>query len=188
MSATCPHCSAANPTEAQFCESCGKALPAGLPRGPRIIGEREFASSSAGRDLQLQQLNRKARTVTNTLAVLCVLQFIGSAVLLAVSRSGSFQPQEQRLFLAMAITVGIAGAVFLGLSLWSRRSPLAAAIVGLVILITWWTADAVIQPLTILQGIIIKIIVIAALVRAIQAGVSYRALKRQLESTPPGAA
>jgi hypothetical protein len=73
--------------------------------------------------------------------------------------------------------VGV-GVIFLALYFWARKQPLPAAIVGLVLFITYVVLLAVLNPATIAQGILMKIIVIAVLVNSIQAGVKYRQLQQ----------
>jgi hypothetical protein len=91
------------------------------------------------------------------------------------------------------ITIFGIGAMFWGLWGWSRFNPLPAAIVGLVIYVTLWVLDLVMYFVTAskvragspnvgaspLNGIILRIIVIAILAKAIGAGVKYRQLQRQ---------
>ncbi|MGC3970787.1 MAG: hypothetical protein QM775_26670 [Pirellulales bacterium] len=71
------------------------------------------------------------------------------------------------------ILFGIAGA-FWALALWSRKSPLPASIVGLVLYVSLHVLDAVVDPTTIAKGFIMKIFIIVLLVQAIQAGLKYR--------------
>ena len=58
---TCPHCGAANPAGAAFCESCGKALPSGVASTPRVVGGDAIASTAAGQQLQGEQLQKQAK-------------------------------------------------------------------------------------------------------------------------------
>jgi hypothetical protein len=185
MPIACPHCAASNRDALNFCESCGKALPDPNARGPRIVSEKEFATSAVGRELQVEQLHRKARTVSTTLYVVAVLQFLAAAVVfgLSVTMRANADADAKRAMLVLSITTGVLGAIFLGLGIWSRRSPLGAAIVGLVLFVSFIAADAVMNPLSLLQGIVVKAIIIIALIRATQAGLKYRALKRELALT-----
>ena len=69
--------------------------------------------------------------------------------------------------------------VFFALYFWARKQPLPASIVGLLVYVTMHLLDAIADPTAIARGIIMKIIIIAILVNAIQAGVKYRQLQRQ---------
>lgn len=96
------------------------------------------------------------------------------------------------MIVALAVIFGIA-AIFFGLYFWARVNPLPAAIVGLVIYVTLWVLDIVLTTAAManapagsrqpgagpFNGIIIRIIIIAILVRAIQAGSQHRKLLRQ---------
>src|SRR5687767_13956081 len=76
------------------------------------------------------------------------------------------------------IVFGLAAAFF-ALWLWSRVNPFAASIVGLVLFVSIHLLDAVVDPMALIRGILVKIIVIAVLIKAIQAGAEYRKLKKQ---------
>ena len=86
-------------------------------------------------------------------------------------------PAETRNIIMVSV-FGIA-AVFFALYFWARKQPLPASIVGLILFITVHLLDAIADPAALARGLIMKIIIIAILVNAIQAGVKYRQLQRQ---------
>lgn len=183
MSVNCPHCQAANEDGSQFCVSCGKALPI-ASGGPRVVSGKGFAASSTGQSLQLDELQKQARSAFRILLTIAILQLIVAALAIGAyflippsSTPSTFSPAA---LMGIGIVVGIVGLLFLGLSLWARRSPLPAAITGLVVLISLWVLDILANPAAIAQGILIKILIIAALGKAVSAGMKHRALRRQL--------
>ena len=68
----------------------------------------------------------------------------------------------------------ILGAVMVGLALWGRRAPLAAAIVAAATYATVIVASAIVDPATIAQGLYMKIIIVLFLFRGIQGGLALR--------------
>lgn len=177
---TCPHCSAGNVDSSQFCESCGLALPTPGMNGARVVKGKEFAASDAGRDLQLVQLGKQARSAKNIMLTLGILQLAGAAALFALSAGMS--SQDAMLFRVLGAVLGAIGLLYLGLALWALRSPLAASIVGLVFYVTLNLVGAVVSPVSISRGVIVKIIVIGVMAKAISAGLKHRELKRHLQS------
>ena len=65
------------------------------------------------------------------------------------------------------------GVVFVVLGFAVHKAPVACTVTGLVLYIAAIAVFAVLEPLTIVQGIIIKIFIILAMVKAVQAAVAY---------------
>lgn len=75
----------------------------------------------------------------------------------------------------LAINLGLA-AVYMLLWWWAKRKPLPASIIALLLFITTNVINAVIQPSSIYQGLLLKIFFTLALVRAIYAANEERGL------------
>lgn len=82
-------------------------------------------------------------------------------------------------FLNLAVTVSALGIVYLGLWMWAKRAPFAAALVALILYVSLLALDAVMQPEAIARGIIIKVLIIAGLTKAVSSG---HALKKASEA------
>ncbi|MFZ4573815.1 MAG: hypothetical protein ACOYN0_05420 [Phycisphaerales bacterium] len=74
-----------------------------------------------------------------------------------------------------AIVCGI-GAIFVGLAIWARSSPLPASIVGLTVYGSILLIGAINNPASAVQGGLVHVIIIGVLARAIQAGLKYKKL------------
>jgi hypothetical protein len=192
MSIACPHCGVANPDNSGFCASCGKALPSPSAAGPRVLGASDFAGSRAGQELQAQDLQKKMKTAFSILLTLGILQLVlgGAALAIGIALRGSNtqpattpggQTLDATALIGIGVVVGALGFLFLGLAIWARFAPFPAAIVGLVLYCSIWLLDIVMDPSMALRGIIIKILIIAALAKAVSAGAQYRALRRQMQ-------
>ena len=113
---------------------------------------------------------------------------IGTAVMIAVciwiatgeTTQGSLGYNIIITAVLLITLFGIA-ALFYGLYFWARRNPLPAAIVGLTLFVTLHLIDAIADPTQLARGIIMKVIIVAMLVQAIQAGVKYKRLLPQLQ-------
>lgn len=180
----CPHCSAMNGLDSSFCESCGKALPTQEPAGPRIVTGADMATTEAGQELQSRELAKQARKAAGALLAVAILQAIfGTIILFGMGAFADDAPDNGINAAVIGSVYGIA-VVFFALYLWARKSPLPAAIVGLVVFVSLHSFEAVVDPTSLGRGIIVKIIIIVVLVKAIQAGIQYRKLSQESAGGP----
>ncbi len=173
--ASCPHCGGDNPDGAAFCASCGKALPTGGT--PRVTTGEDFAHTAVGRGLQADQLRKQSSSASTWLFLVAALMAIGGMVVWGMLQNKGEEARKLATTL-MAVNLGLAG-LFAALGVWARFNPLPASIVGLVLFITLQVVNVVIDPTTIAQGILVKILVIAALAKAVSAGLKYKQLMAQ---------
>lgn len=175
----CPHCNAEVTNGVQFCTSCGKAVAVGSAT-PRIVNEeRGIATSVAGQSLQGEVLRKTMKKAFTGLMVVAVLQVLGFAFIVLVFTQAS-TPQVKAGALVMCIITGVLAALFLGLAIWSRFHPFPAAVTGLVILVTLWSIGVIANPASVLDGIFLNAIILALLIRSVQAGLAHRKLKREM--------
>jgi hypothetical protein len=111
---------------------------------------------------------------------LSILQLLAGLVFLVIY-FGDSQTAKSRAYLAIAVTMAVLGLVYMGLWIWAKTAPFAAALVALIIYVTVLALDGVFAPQQIAQGIIVKILIIAGLSQAVKSGY---ALKKAAESQP----
>lgn len=172
-SANCPHCNSPCSTEAVYCTNCGKAVSAGMA-GPRIVSGAGIANTETGRSLQAEALVKNMKKSFGALLAVGILQAVFGTVILTTLNSQNAELGVSISILAVYV-YGIA-AIFLALAMWARRSPFPASIIGLVVFLTVHLLEAIADPKTIVNGIIVKIIVILILSKAISAGAQHRAI------------
>lgn len=68
----------------------------------------------------------------------------------------------------------ILGAVMAGLAVWGRRAPLPAMIIAAATYCVVVVTNAIIEPITLAQGLVLKIVVIALFYRGIKAALALR--------------
>lgn len=191
----CPHCGAQNTAGAAFCAGCGKALPLLSQTGPRIVTGNAVATTSAGLKLQTDQLHQQAKRASGALLAVAIIQTVlGGIVVALLAGTAGARAGGPALMMLLVPVMGVA-AIFWGLYIWSRRNPLPAAIVGLVVYVSLWALDVVAAiaaaandpggtgPGAALNrptnGLFMRIIIVVILARAISAGVQHRKLLRQ---------
>ena len=72
--------------------------------------------------------------------------------------------------------------VFLGLALWSRKKPLVAFSIALGFYALFHITFMILDPATIAKGIIMKVLIIIALVKAIKDAKQYEEVKASISN------
>jgi hypothetical protein len=75
--------------------------------------------------------------------------------------------------------LGVLGAAFIGLWWWAQTNPFAAALTALLMYLTAQVIGAMVEPESLLKGIVIKIVIVVALFSAVSAGHRERAYSRR---------
>jgi len=179
----CPHCGATNSGSSSFCQACGKALPSAARSGPRLVTAADMPASSAARQLVGEELQKHLKKAKGALLAVAILQTIVGLFIFAAVRASASNGGNNVISPVVAMIVLGIGVVYFGLYAWARRNPLPAAIVGLTLYITIHAVDAIADPSALARGIILKIIIVAMLVQAIQAGIKYKRLMPQLQAS-----
>jgi len=180
VTSTCPHCGAENELSAQFCASCGKAM-AVSSSGPRVVEGGAMAGTSAGQRAQEKELQKKAKSASHALLAVAILATLAIAVVWMNVKDFWGQPEVGGIAKAMMLAQVVMAVGYYGLWIWSRSNPLPAAIVGLVIFMSLIVANLImIGPQSLIHGIIVKFIIVAVLVKAIQAGMQHKQIQQRM--------
>jgi hypothetical protein len=111
-----------------------------------------------------------------------ILQFIGGLVMYGIGLSNSGANDAGPMAI-LVTTMGLA-AIFFGLWLWGRKSPFPALLTALIVFVSFHLLEAVLDPMSILRGIIMKAIILAGLGSALKnAYVAKR--QKELEAGTP---
>jgi hypothetical protein len=176
---TCGTCGAVVRPNDRFCGTCGKALPP-----PEAYEHR-----------------KRLKEATTSIWILAALFTIFGMVMFFVTRDEAgkvlakiaqvddnatrivggvtytaAQIREQLSWApwnVLFVNLGLA-AVMSVLAIWSRRSPLAAVLVAAATYAVVQVVNAIVDPASIAQGIILKVIVVLILARGIQSGLALR--------------
>jgi hypothetical protein len=176
----CQACGASARPYDRFCNDCGKPLPTPEQRGQE----------------------RQVKDATGAIRALAWLFAIFGLIMFFVLRSQSSDALGKIAGMDGAATIPIEGVtytvaqlrdqlrwepwsvlvtnallavVMAGLALWGRRSPLPAVIVATATYAVVIVINAIVDPKTIAQGIIVKIIIIGLFVKGIKAALALRA-------------
>jgi hypothetical protein len=75
--------------------------------------------------------------------------------------------------------LGVMGAIFIGLWWWAQSNPFAAALIALLLYGTSLLVGALVDPSSLVKGLIVKGVVAFALFTAVSASYRQRAVKRR---------
>lgn len=153
---TCNQCKTAMAARERFCPSCG--------------ADREVEWQVAG--LEMTKLASARKWILG----IGVWYLISGAIMLLVLRKQLGTDEQRNLVL---VTSGGLFAVHLGLYVWAKTAPLAAAVVSMLLFVTLHTANAALDPSTIYKGIVIKVLFVLVLAKAIQAGYEIHRMRNQ---------
>lgn len=188
IAASCPACRANVAPGAQFCEQCGVRVPG--PSVPQTTPAKPVVRRSLLRRSQQRSVDSetsaigKARMCLSVIAGLLVLGtligWMGMESELSKARDrgmgiNSGMVAQMRALLVANVVLAVA---FVGLAVWAGRNAFAAVLTGLVLYIAAILASAAVSPITLVQGIIIKVIIIGLLIGGIRAGLQQRRRRR----------
>jgi hypothetical protein len=185
----CQGCGAGVRSFDRFCDACGKALPTAETR----MHERHVRDATNGLFLLAGMF-----TVFGALMFFVTQSQSNDALanLAAMGASDTLEVEGQAFTVAelreqvafepwgVLITNAVLAVVMIGLGFWGRSAPLPAILVATAVYAMVIVTNAIVDPKTIGQGIILKIIVIMFLVKGIKAALALRAESNASPVTP----
>jgi Na+-transporting NADH:ubiquinone oxidoreductase subunit NqrD len=124
--------------------------------------------------LQLQSAETKIRKSRNTLFVVAGFTLIGNLIVL-----GGTNALDSTTVIIVLVMTGI----FAGLGFMTKKQPMAAIIIGLVLYVGLWILDIIINGTERLKsGLLIKGIIIYFLVSGLKHAREAERIRRELES------
>jgi len=166
QSINCQHCSAANNEDSKFCVSCG------FPVKGDEADQKRFLSAKKVKEINLEEYDGKIKSAKTTLFVISGFTAVFGTVIACLG------PDENKILL-IVINLIIAG-IYLALGFWCKKKPFAAILSGLIIYISLILVNAVDDPKTIYQGIIMKGVIVAYLVKGLKSAKEAETLKKEL--------
>ena len=200
----CPKCSADVTAGEKFCAACGQAVVEGVQRPmdmpPEVIGlgmERDARIGRARKWLmavsiitlltgfvfwainndKVEKDIREAETATMGMDPAMRDELVKQETGMTWEEAKAHDRGQVKLILF--VNIGLA-VLYLGMWFWARRNALAATVTALLLFVTVIGVNAVYDPKTIAQGMILKIFFIAALAKAISAAQEERRIQAHM--------
>jgi len=124
--------------------------------------------------LELQSAETQIKKARNAIIAIAILIIIGNLIVMAASNSFTTT--------GIIVMLGIA-AVFTGLAFLTKRQPLTAIIIALVLFIALWVSDIVIAGVeNIYKGIVVRVIILYFLIKGIKHAREAERLRKEMVS------
>ena len=122
--------------------------------------------------LELQSAETQIKKARNAIIAIAILIILGNLIVMAANDSFTT--------LGIIIMLGIA-AIFTGLAFLTKKQPLTAIIIALVLFSALWISDIVIAGLeNIYKGIIVKVIILYFLIKGIKHAREAERLRKEM--------
>lgn len=120
------------------------------------------------------QYDKRIRQARNAIFVVAGAQVVMGTIL-------AFLGPEETRYYTLAVVVFI-GAIFVALGFWTKRKPLTAISVALALYAGLIILDAVLDPSTITQGIILKVLILVYLSKGLKDAYEAQKIKNALSN------
>jgi hypothetical protein len=166
----CPACMAHVFQSEPICKNCNYPLQGTPEEQQQFLNEREIFQIDF--DTHEKQISQAGKT----LYWIAGLMFLGDLLMLGVSR------HYDKVGLTLGFSAIVSG-IFVGLAYWSRTKPTAALIIGLSIFVLIQLLAAIGDPVSIVKGVIVKIIIIGYLIKGIKSSIEADKMMREQNFT-----
>ena len=194
--AACAKCGASLAEGATFCAKCGFRIQA-TAADRRDIGVR------VGLKHEKQTHQQRMKSGRTTILVVAILTLLGSVAVYFIGRSAldkakaevdavrhheNIDPEavaaadaehrkaERTIMLVVGLNA-LLSFIYLGLWFWAKTKPLPATLSALILFGTVWLASAAIDPTELVKGILIKIIILAFLIKAVDSARKFQRMQ-----------
>ncbi|WP_121811839.1 zinc ribbon domain-containing protein [Mucilaginibacter kameinonensis] len=162
----CAHCNADSKAEDTFCTQCGYPLKGTEAEQNKFISERQVE------EIDMFTYNKTLRQASNTLYYLAGVFIFAGLIYFFIHK-------DEVDVVSVVITNIIMAAIFLVLGAYSKRKPLACLISGLSLYVIVQVLNAIIEPISIAQGIIIKIVIIGYMIKGIKSAMEIEKIRKE---------
>lgn len=161
----CYYCKSKGLTENdKFCPHCA------FPQHGTQNEMKNFVRNIRLKQSLLKEQKRKINTARNILYFLAILN-MGLGIIASIK---SANPT------AVFMVMGIIAAIYLGLAIWCKYNPFAAILTGFFVYITIVVINAVIEPISLVSGLLVKIFIISAFIYGYRAVRDSQKLEKEL--------
>jgi hypothetical protein len=146
-----------------FCDNCGYPL-----KGTEKDQE-NFVSVRNAKEIDLEEANKKIKRAGNVLYWIAGITIVSGIILYFVNHE-----------LPTFIVNMVLGSINVILGTWSKKKPLSAIISGAALYVIVLILNAIINPLSIATGLIMKIFFISYFIVGIKSAIEAEKIKKEL--------
>lgn len=166
----CDACHANITTEDTFCNNCGYPL-----KGTEQE-QKDFITQLTVNEIDLADYKEQIKKGGNS------LYYVAGAVALGTIVAAATET-DQEAIVPTAIIMLIVCGIFVFLGSWARKKPFAALVTGSVLYALIVIGDAVVDPTTIIKGIVFKIFIVVYLYKGLTAALAAEKIKKETHLT-----
>ena len=165
-----------NPEVCQYCKSKGlnetdKYCPnCGFPQNGTHKERVDFLLSMRRKKSSLKETNIKVNNVKTILFIIAGLNLFVGIILGLI--------QKDIITLIVCVITSI---IYFGLAIWSNKNPFPAILTGFLIYVSLQILSSIIDPSTIIRGIVIKIAFIVAFINGMISAKKSEKLSKEIE-------
>jgi hypothetical protein len=161
---SCENCGAPYLPEQKFCQQCR------FPVGGTDADRQNFRIRIGRHEEWLRDANKQTRTSKIIIYILAGL-FLLFGLIQGFGASEDFPLMIVNLIMCVA---------YLVLAAWADKNPFGAILTALIIYVTIQVLNMFIEPISIVKGIIMKIIIISALVKGVRSAKEAQDLRKKI--------
>ncbi len=161
---SCSNCGSTVKPEEKFCSNCS------YPHNGTDEERGQFQSKIGAKKRLLKVINKEVRKAKNTLIFLGVVNIIFGIIFGLLGDD-----------IALVVGSAILAIIYFGLAIWSDKQPFGAILTALILYGTLILLQAAVDPSTIFQGIVLKIIIIVLLVKGLNSGLEAKKVMKELD-------
>jgi hypothetical protein len=161
----CQACSANISEEDFFCQNCGFPIKAPAEERDAFINNRNYKA------LELSEMQGKIKNASTSIFV------IGGFMAFMAVVSYFTTPEYMNPLAVMLVNLVVAG-IFVGLGFWCKKQPVASIISALSLYVILWVVSIIENPVNIVSGIIIKILIIGYLIKGLKSAFEAQKIKK----------
>lgn len=162
-SIVCGYCVKNNNLEDNFCQFCGYPIKGSDQE------QKSFLAGITVSKIDLGEAEKNIRLARNYIYALSGFTLLSSLVSL-------FIHEDVTTFVVNAVLAIIYG----GLGYWANNKAFAAILTAMILYFTINILNAFVDPVTIFQGIIFKVIIVALLIKGLRAGMEWEKITKRI--------
>ncbi|TKS56815.1 hypothetical protein [Mesohalobacter halotolerans] len=162
---SCPACKSNGQTDIKGCSSCGYSFEATSEEQSKFIGQLILKKST------LKEAKTKLKRARIALWIIG-----GYFVLSGVYFMLTFEAFSPLYFVPPMIF----GLLFIGFGFLTFKSPIISIVISLILIISYWGFNAVIDINAIIRGLLFKIVILMVMIHALMSTIQAKSIQKKV--------
>lgn len=163
----CAACKCDAAVDDAFCTHCGYPFSGSKDEQNKFLSNRRLKKAN------LDEANKKVRQASNALFIVGVLTAAFGFMFYVMT----VNPESAKSILIANLVLAV---IYAALGVWCRVKPLAATISALSVFALITIINAIVSPISIISGMLLKVILIGVFITGIKSALKAEKLKKEL--------